>query len=675
MKRSSFIILTILIFANSFAQSISISSFKLLETDLTANTAGTIEKDQNGETAALIKVVTTQTGFTFDGGALGIVKTKQTPGEVWVYIPKGSKKISIKHPQLGVLRDYYFPIAIEAARTYEMVLVTGEVKTIIKQDLGAQYLVMTIEPANALVHIDDKEIAPNNGVISKLFDYGKHTYTISAPLYHTEAGVFEISSNKCEMNIKLKPNYGIVAISTTPEEGASVFLDNDIEPIGITPMNTRKLSQGEHSFKVQKNGYLSQVEKYNVIGDGSIQQLSISMKQNFGILKAAIPNGCVLYVDDEAKDVSEWNGRLGEGVHIIEARCPSHRSNPMRIEMKVGQTLSMDLPEPMPITGSLNINSEPINAKIIIDGKEYGKTPMIINNLLVGEHDVELQLGGYNKIKRTITIEEGEMTNNYLNMTREEVPSSIVKTDALNNSIEIKSSNSENTITIKAGTQSINMVFVEEGSFRMGKIVKQNFNDDREKEHKVSLSSFYIGETEVTQELWEYVMGYNPSEFKSKNSPVEKVSWDECQLFIKKLNQLTNLKFRLPTEAEWEYAAQGGNRSMGYVFSGSNNINEVAWFVSTTGRSTCDVKRKKPNELGVYDMSGNVQEWCQDWFEHYSAKSVKNPKGPKEGVLRVFRGGGWNLLSDFCTVVNREYARPDTKRDNLGLRLALDNVK
>ena len=300
---------------------------------------------------------------------------------------------------------------------------------------------------------------------------------------------------------------------------------------------------------------------------------------------------------------------------------------------------------------------------------------MIINNLLVGEHDVELQLGGYNKIKRTIAIEEGEMTNNYLNMTREEVPSSIVKTDALNNSIEIKSSNSENTITIKAGTQSINMVFVEEGSFRMGKIVKQNFNDDREKEHKVSLSSFYIGETEVTQELWEYVMGYNPSEFKSKNSPVEKVSWDECQLFIKKLNQLTNLKFRLPTEAEWEYAAQGGNRSKGYVFSGSNNINEVAWFVSTTGRSTCDVKRKKPNELGVYDMSGNVQEWCQDWYEHYSAKSVKNPKGPKEGVLRVFRGGGWNLLSDFCTVVNREYARPDTKRDNLGLRLALDNVK
>lgn len=420
MRKLTLFILDVVISISGFAQTISVNSFKLLDTDLTANTAGTMEIDQNGETAALIKVVTTQIGFTFDGGALGIVKTKQTPGEVWVYIPKGSKKISIKHPQLGVLRDYYFPIAIEAARTYEMVLVTGEVKTIIKQDLGAQYLVMTIEPANALVHIDDKEIAPNNGVISKLFDYGKHSYTISAPLYHTEAGVFEISSNKCEMNIKLKPNYGIVAISTTPEEGASVFLDNDIEPIGITPMNTRKLSQGEHSFKVQKNGFLSQVEKYNVIGDGSTQQLSISMKPNFGILKATIPNGCGLYVDEKAIDLRGWNGRLEEGIHKIEARRPSHRSTPMRIEIIAGKTLSVELTEPTPITGSLNINSEPINAKIIIDGKDYGKTPMIINNLLIGEHDIELQLGGYNKIKRTITIEEGETTNHVSNLTKED---------------------------------------------------------------------------------------------------------------------------------------------------------------------------------------------------------------------------------------------------------------
>ena len=426
MRKLTIFVFGIVISISCFCQTISVNSFKLLETDLTANTAGTMVTDQNGEVAALIKVVTTQTGFTFDGGVLGIVKTKQTPGELWVYVPKGSKKISIKHPQLGVLRDYYYPIALEAARTYEMVLVTGEVKTIIKQDLGAQYLVMTIEPANAVVHIDDKEIAPNNGVISKLFDYGKHTYTISAPLYHTEAGIFEISSNKFEMNIKLKPNYGIVAISTTPEEGATVFLDNDIEPIGITPMNTRKLSQGEHSFKFQKNGFLSQIEKYNVIGDGSTQQLSISMKPNFGILKATIPDGCGLYVDEKTIDLRGWNGRLEEGIHKIEARRPSHRSTPMRIEISAGKTLSVELTEPTPITGSLNINSEPINAKIIIDGKEYGKTPMIINNLLVGEHNVELQLRGYDKIKRTITIEEEETTSKDFYLS-EFIPSEINK--------------------------------------------------------------------------------------------------------------------------------------------------------------------------------------------------------------------------------------------------------
>ena len=138
----------------SYSQSISVSNFKLLDTDLTANTAGTMELDQNGETAALIKVVTTQTGFTFDGGSMGIVKTKQTPGEVWVYIPRGAKKISIKHPQLGVLRDYYFPVAIEPAKTYEMVLVAGEVQTIVKQARTSQYVVFNLTPPDAVVELD-----------------------------------------------------------------------------------------------------------------------------------------------------------------------------------------------------------------------------------------------------------------------------------------------------------------------------------------------------------------------------------------------------------------------------------------------------------------------------------------------------------------------------------------
>ena len=136
------------------AQSLSISSFRLLDSDLTANTTGTIEKDQNGEIAAIIKVVTTQTGFTFDGGSLGIVKTIQKPSEIWVYVPRGLRKITISHPQLGMLRDYYFNIPIEAARTYEMILVSGEVQTIVKQTRSSQFVVFQLEPSNAIVEID-----------------------------------------------------------------------------------------------------------------------------------------------------------------------------------------------------------------------------------------------------------------------------------------------------------------------------------------------------------------------------------------------------------------------------------------------------------------------------------------------------------------------------------------
>ena len=149
-----FIIIALFSVTVCSAQSISVSSFKLLDTDLTANTAGTMETDQNGETAALIKVVTTQTGFTFDGGALGIVKTIQKPSEIWVYVPRGLKKITISHPQLGMLRDYYLNIPIEAARTYEMVLVAGEVQTIVKQARTSQYVVFELTPPDAVVELN-----------------------------------------------------------------------------------------------------------------------------------------------------------------------------------------------------------------------------------------------------------------------------------------------------------------------------------------------------------------------------------------------------------------------------------------------------------------------------------------------------------------------------------------
>lgn len=196
--------------------------------------------------------------------------------------------------------------------------------------------------------------------------------------------------------------------------------------------------------------------------------------------------------------------------------------------------------------------------------------------------------------------------------------------------------------------------------------------DDNYINHQVTLSDYFIGETEVTQELWVAVMGSNPSYFRNDlQCPVEMVSWYMCQDFISRLNRITGKSFRLPTEAEWEYAAQGGILSKGFQYSGSNIIDDVAWFAKNSITRTHPVSTKAPNELGLYDMTGNVNERCNDWFGSYSEISQTNPQGPTIGDYKVSRGGSWNQYEGACKVWTRYKEEPSFTYYNLGLRLAL----
>ncbi len=216
------------------------------------------------------------------------------------------------------------------------------------------------------------------------------------------------------------------------------------------------------------------------------------------------------------------------------------------------------------------------------------------------------------------------------------------------------------------------MILVRGGTFTMGGTSSDPYiYSDEFPTHQVTLSTFAIGQTEVTQALWEMVMGSNPSNHSGTNLPVEMVSWNDCQEFITKLNQMTGKNFRLPTEAEWEYAARGGNKSQGYKYSGSNNVDEVAWYFSNSGNASQPVGTKSPNELGIYDMSGNVYEWCSDWYGAYNADAQTNPTGPAIGTERNFRGG--NYQEDYITqhVSFRNSGAVTTKRLTIGLRLAL----
>ena len=221
-----------------------------------------------------------------------------------------------------------------------------------------------------------------------------------------------------------------------------------------------------------------------------------------------------------------------------------------------------------------------------------------------------------------------------------------------------------------------NMVYVSGGTFTMGATSEQGSEayDDEKPTHSVTLSSFYLCKYEVTQALWRAVMGNNPSRFKGNNLPVEQVSWNDCQTFISRLNNLTGKNFRLPTEAEWEYAARGGNRSRGYKYSGSNALSDVAWYEDNSGDKTHPVGSKSPNELGLYDMSGNVWEWCSDWYGTYSSSSQTNPTGASRGSNRVRRGGGWGNDASYCRSSFRIYDAPDDRYYFLGLRLALSQL-
>ena len=215
------------------------------------------------------------------------------------------------------------------------------------------------------------------------------------------------------------------------------------------------------------------------------------------------------------------------------------------------------------------------------------------------------------------------------------------------------------------------MVKVQGGTFTMGATSEMIDPFDFEKPtHQVTLTNnYYIGKTEVTQELWESVMGSNPSNFNDAKNPVDRVSWKDCQNFINKLNQLTSKSFRLPTEAEWEFAARGGKYSKQYQYSGSNELDEVAWYYYNSGGKTHDVATKQPNELGIYDMSGNVWEWCSDYWGNYSSSSQTNPTGPSSGPNRVIRGGGKLGLPRHCRSSCR--ARNPDSSNGFGFRLAL----
>lgn len=423
------------------AQNLAVQSFRMDETDLTANTAGTTVIDQNGNKCALIKVETTLRGFTFDAGTLGVVKTENHVGEVWVYVPEGVKRLSIFHEDYMPIRDYDLGMMLRRARTYVLRLSASQQQAA-EEAPTSQFVIFQVSPANATIELNGETLPVHNGSATKMMPFGSYDYRVQAPDYMPQAG------------------------------------------------------------------------------------------------------------------------------------------------------------------------------KVVVDDPQQ---PHVVSALLRREGE-----------DRLVTV----------------------------------------------GSVTFTMIPVKGGTFQMGATKEQTgeARKDEKPVHTVTLDNFQIGETEVSQALWREVMGSNPSTYKGNDLPVTNVTWEDCQEFIKKLNERTGKQFRLPTEAEWEFAARGGTASKGYMFSGSDEVRSVAWHNRDSNRDRHNgpyaIKSKDPNELGIYDMSGNVNEWCQDWFGDYTADPQTNPQGPATGKEHVYRGGSWWYYGMSCRVSRRNSGVKDV-RGVIGLRLAM----
>ena len=350
---------------------------------------------------------------------------------------------------------------------------------------------------------------------------------------------------------------------------------------------------------------------------------------------------------------------------------------------------------------TLTIRYSPINASVLVDNKFIKASNGVAKTSLpIGQHSFVVACDGYESEEGTVKLKASAPSNLQITLSKEAASTNqisqtthpqqsqtqrpvsqtqpVSSTASLStsstslNAVGSSTSGSVITIPVKNGI-SIEMVKVEAGSFNMGATPEMENPYDSEKPvHRVTLTNnYYIGKYEVTQALWQAVMGSNPSYFKGDDLPVEQVSWNDCQDFISKLNAMTGKRFRLPSEAEWEYAARGGKKSRGYQYSGSNTLGDVAWYYGNSGPKTHAVGTKQPNELGIYDMTGNVSEWCQDRYGDYSGVPQTNPTGSVDGKFRVNRGGSWMFFARFCRSSFHSSNSSDDREEYLGLRLVL----
>ena len=411
IKLSLFLLLFIL---PIFAQNIEVKSFEHLETDLTANSSGSIVYDQNGEKCALIKIRCNPytKGFTFDVGRLGVQELKMEGLEYWLYVPHGVRKISIQHEKLGFLDNYDFGMSVKKASTYLLTLSVNQAQQQEDEQIMEQYLVFSVEPKESLLEVDNIPWELADGFATKKLPFGTYEYRVIAADHHIEVGRVTLSNSeeKKVVDVKLRPAYGwLEIVGEGNSQDAVVYLDNKF--MGKAPLVTDKIASGNHILKIVKNKYDVFEEKI-VIADSDTLKMNPILTGNFIVMELKSMDGAEIWVNGEMKGVTSWKGEMNFGKYKVEARKDLYYPSVLSFELTSSDTIkSIVIPEPTPIYGKLDVVVTPNFSDVYVDGELMGQTPLFIPKLIIGNHIIEVRKDGKASVRKEISIREGELFN------------------------------------------------------------------------------------------------------------------------------------------------------------------------------------------------------------------------------------------------------------------------
>jgi formylglycine-generating enzyme required for sulfatase activity len=580
-------------------------------------------------------------GLSFDSND-GIVKRDQQPGRDFLFLSAGERLVT-------VFKTGYRPLKIILAE-HGIRLASGEVWQVnVTGDQKMDQIPISIvtDPSEAGILIDGVKKGTSR---AQQAPAGKHTIRVEKEGYKPQTQTVDVSPSNILFSFKLEAVEPVAITITSQPTGAKIILN------GADRGETDKglfLFPSTYALKLQKSGCVD-IEKQITVSETGTNTFSSTLTRNSGTLTLTItPQDARVLINKE-----DFSARttidLAQGRYKIDVSKAGYVDTSEVLDIVQDQTIRRSYTL-WARTGSLMVSVQPLIASVVL--KRGGKTIETwqgmkqLKSLPMGEYELETRSAGYTTDTRKLTITDGKSTSADVTLK--------------------KTMSEKGKVSGSATSAPSDMIFVEGGSFDMG----SNDGDDSEKPlHRVEVGSFYMDKCEVTQAEYEPVMGKNPSNFKCPTCPVENVSWSDATEYATKVGK------RLPTEAEWEYAARGGKKSKGYRYSGSNELAGVAWYSANSRQKTHPVGQKKPNEIGLYDMSGNVWEWCSDWYisTYYEKSPKRDPQGPGSGTHRVLRGGSWKFSADICNVKLRSATPiylPAYGNDDGGFRCVQDELK